>query len=392
MKKIKWPIIIFFFFLIALIVRIVTYEGFVPFGDRGRYWDHTHLTKDQWKDIRGVSYRFDKDGHLQNGWLEEDGKTMYLKSGLPVRGAAQIDGKEYYFDEKAAMKTGMIEVDGHWRFYDDDGPRRTGWITYEGETYFMGKKDRTTGWMEDKGRRYYFDREGRMVTGWFVLGGNRYLFDKKGALITNKWHQEDANTYFLAGDGHAVSGKVKIKGQIYLFSDDCLLLRNQWLGNSYADEDGKMVRNTNIHGLPVDARGERVFHGDYGDAGCLLIPDTGVQVPLYENEGDDEGQVITDRQNSAVYFTSFRMPVIADHNNQGFEKIKGCIPDVTYAFVLTKNRVNEYQCTKICNGTNTLEDILDDRGVSVDYSGADLCLYTCNEDWRHVTVVFFDEK
>ena len=378
----------------ALVVFLFSYRGWIRLGKKSWYWDHGNYIRDRWEEIDGVRYRFDDKGNLCEGWQKDKSGRSYFTRGIPAVGEKKIDGWDYYFDENGIMQTGFIPADksgGHVFFYDQEGKKKTGWVESDGAKYYFSPDGMETGWQEIDGAVYFFSASGIMKTGWMKEEGNLYCLGPDGVLRTGEWIREDKGTYYVKEDGKAARGKTVIDGKTYLFDSHCLLARNAWVGNSHADRHGIMETNCRVDGLDIDGNGNKVFDGAYGDGGNLYIPSVEVEVPLYKTEGDQHGQDITDRGYSAAMLTSFAMPVIADHKNQGFERIKSCIPDRTKALILTKNQVKVYICTDIVQGSNVEDDILDDQGKSIDYSGADLCLYTCNEDWRHVTIVFFDE-
>ena len=371
------------------------YQGWIPFGKKSRYWDRGHFARDEWEEINGVSYRFDEEGDLCEGWREETAGTSYYRGGLPAVGDTEIDGKDYYFDDQGIMRTGMITMKGSGGktfYYGEDGARQTGWVEQAEGKYYFTEDGMQTGKAEIDGALYCFGKDGILITEPFREGDDRYFPGEDGALRINQWIREDYGTYYAGKDGKAVAGKQDIDGTVYLFGSDGRLIRNRWVGNSHSDSRGVMQTNCMVDGLFLDADGSKVFSGTYGDGGNLFIPSVDVEVPVYKTEGDEHGQEITDRSYSAALLTTFNMPVIADHKNQGFERIKSCMPGKTKALMLTKNKVTEYICEDIIEGSNVEDDILDPDGISIDESGADLCLYTCNEDWQHVTIVYFIKK
>ena len=387
-KIIKFILILFLVLLIPACL-IFSASRFIHVGDRVYYWDHTHILRDTWKVIQGARCRFDSDGSLHEGWFSEKGHKSYLIGGIPVTGVCKTGGREYYFDQDGLMQTGLVPIGDSYAYYGEDGVRKTGWITLSGNTYYFTPDGIKTGWFDYDGARYYFSQKGIMAAGWNKIQGKMYNFDEKGRLRRDGWFEDDYGSYYLHKDGHAATGRTEIGNVSYCFSERGLLLRNKWVGNSFYGSDGSLQTNRDIDGLWVDEKGDKVFYGSYGSGGSLYIPTVQIQVPAYLTPGGSKGQEITDRADSAASLTSFNKPVIADHKNQGFEQIKSCLPATTRAFLLTEDTVTEYICSAICTGTNTEHDILDSSGVSIDDRKADLVLYTCNEDWRHVTIVFF---
>lgn len=380
------------FLLLCGMVFILSYSGFVRIMGHEYYWNHTHFIREQWIKVRRVDCYFGEDGRLYTGWLTQGNERKYLISGIPVTGEFVIKDSEYYFDPDGVMVTGIADTGSGTHYYAENGARKTGWVTLGDDSYYFTDTDMTRGWYDEDNSRYYFSQDGKMVTGWIRIDGNFYYFTDKGKMMRNGWFADGNTDYYLFADGHAACGQTKLDGRIYCFSDTGRLLKNTWTGNSYAGEDGTLQTSCTIDGLRVDKKGRKIYDGDYGDGGSLYIPTLGVKVPAWKTEGGSEGQRITDAANSAALLTSFKMPVIADHKNQGFEAIKSSVPEDTIAFVLTPDSVTEYLCSSIFTGTNVENDILDSTGKSIDGLSSDLCLYTCNENWRHVTIVLFQKK
>ena len=118
-------------------------------------------------------------------------------------------------------------------------------------------------------------------------------------------------------------------------------------------------------------------------AGIFAISSVNVGVKCYYSTQ----QVICDAPDAACLFKVQQHWVIADHNYQGFDKIKGCqVGDVAYG---PDNRV--YRCTSVIKGVNTGSLLTTTDGTRIDnmYPGS-LVAYTCNDNWQDVTIVFFE--
>ena len=119
--------------------------------------------------------------------------------------------------------------------------------------------------------------------------------------------------------------------------------------------------------------------------GRFQIPDVGVDVACYESAE----QSVVDAKDSAAYFYACGHWVIGDHVNQGFGAIKRCeIGDG--AQMVTLQGVEHYTCVGLIQGHNmgTALTDLDYRPIDDLYPDTLVC-YTCNDNWRNVTIVFF---
>ena len=66
----------------------------------------------------------------------------------------------------------------------------------------------------------------------------------------------------------------------------------------------------------------------------------------------------------------------------------------SYAQISTADGyVATYICTRVCtDGRNTQYDLLDEYGISADSSdNCSLLMYTCNQDWEHITLTFWEK-
>lgn len=124
--------------------------------------------------------------------------------------------------------------------------------------------------------------------------------------------------------------------------------------------------------------------------GTWSIPSVGVSTELILFGG----QKAVDKQNTAsadIVGSSLR---IADHNYQGFEAIKKCVPG-TVAYLEGQYGKHEYVCTSIFQGHNVkgLHYLVDYNYIELSNSNPDgITLYTCNENSRNVTIVMFKLK
>ena len=119
--------------------------------------------------------------------------------------------------------------------------------------------------------------------------------------------------------------------------------------------------------------------------GKFSIPSVGLSVNCYASSS----QATVDASNSAAYFYLQEHLVIADHVNQGFNKIKSC-REGTVAYVPYGSGTVEYECVSVMQGINTGTGLTttDGRDIRNVYPGTVMC-YTCNGSWQNITMVFF---
>lgn len=232
----------------------------------------------------------------------------------------------------------------------------------------------------------YYQADGTLAEGLTVIGEKTYYF-VNNAMETGEIQMPD--------------------GTLKAFGEDGAEIIDGWFQDHYFGADGVMMTSAYVDGQFVDMNGNVMTNG-VGDAGRLVIPSVGVDVEVY-NASIDFGvsQAICDAENSAVeFYTGFPheyitdtlepivtvdTPYIGDHKGQGFEAIKSCVPGTEAFIVNTDGTVSRYVCSVVDpNGANTGEEVMDSAGLPLrSDTSCSISLYTCNQDWHHVTVVKF---
>jgi uncharacterized protein YgiM (DUF1202 family) len=126
----------------------------------------------------------------------------------------------------------------------------------------------------------------------------------------------------------------------------------------------------------------------YGTAGRLYV--NGTSVAVY-NDGEAGSQATVNAVDSASMYRIHGTTTICDHVNQGFSAIKGVqVGDECYIEYADGSRL-ELVCIGTDQGHNLLTDLVDHDYKSV-YGAYPIIMYTCNECWQNVTLVFWDIK
>ena len=123
--------------------------------------------------------------------------------------------------------------------------------------------------------------------------------------------------------------------------------------------------------------------------GRFKISSVGVNVGCYASAS----QATVDATDSASYFFGYGHRIIADHNNQGFNGIKSCVVGTKATFTYEDGSVENLVCVGKIQGHNTGEILTDANYNPINdlYPGSIAC-YTCNENWKNITIVFFMEE
>ena len=102
------------------------------------------------------------------GWSKKDGHWLYqLEDGSHIVNEwKQINGTWYRFDKSGLMQTGWVKENGIWYYLNDSGAMQTGWV-------------------KENGIWYYLNQSGSMETGWFTVSDKWYYANESGALAIN---------------------------------------------------------------------------------------------------------------------------------------------------------------------------------------------------------------
>lgn len=78
------------------------------------------------------------------------------------------------------------QVDGIWYFFDGEGHIATSWRQIDGAWYFFNASGAMlTGWVQSGNDWYYLNPSGAMVTGWVQSGNDWYYMSPSGAMLSN---------------------------------------------------------------------------------------------------------------------------------------------------------------------------------------------------------------
>lgn len=124
---------------------------------------------------------------------------------------------------------------------------------------------------------------------------------------------------------------------------------------------------------------------DRGAAGRWSIPGHGVDVACFHSNA----QSVVNDKDSAAMFPYGVQTIICDHWNQGFEGIKSCEPGTKALWTAVDGTESWYVCTEKFNGHNTGKLTDEDYVCVSDRNENGITCYTCNDNYKNVTIVFF---
>lgn len=130
-----------------------------------------------------------------------------------------------------------------------------------------------------------------------------------------------------------------------------------------------------------------------GMIGRLTISDVNLSVALFGCPVYQSSQSIVDKKDSAAYLYAvdyYGYDLIADHNIDGFEKMKSSVVGKTIAVIDYGTYTQKYICTANFTGWNNGSALIDNNGN--DISGTNdggITMYTCNAISGSVTITFW---
>ena len=379
-----------------------------------------------WEMIDGTVYYFDSDGIRQSGWLQlEDGKYYLEEDGARVTGWKEIGGSRYHFDADGAMQTGWVNIDGAWYMLadsgemltgdqteggksyhlNDDGTRYYGWLdTEEGKRYYLESGEAAEGWTEIDGEHYYFGDDFLLRTGFVLIDDEVYYLEEDGT-IQEGWHEavRDHEDEDSEEDGSEEEGS----GDEDAGDEDAGNGDAEGEDSGSEDGDGEDTEGEDAESEDaiLDDYGYEAFYvlddgcvldfdGEAGDFGRLLIRNAGIDVAVYTAKEREDYQKIVDKEDSAVAVKERRdiEYVIADRRSQGFDLTEIKEGDSAY-LIRGRADIMKYTCSKVCIGTNTGEDVVDDEENSLfRQNEGGLCAYSSagQDDPAKVVVTFWD--
>lgn len=339
----------------------------------------SHLETGGWsrETDAGWQYYSRKTGRLvESGWVEDNGKTYYIKDKYMVSGWQKIEDKWFYFrvdidqdgvEHGGDMKTGWQELYNKWYYLNNS--MKTGWLKIGKKKYYLEPETddcrngyMVTGWKEIDNEWYYFksnivdghERAGQMVTGWLTINEKKYYFRSSGRMETG-WSTIDGKCYYFEASGGMVTGWQEIEGEKYFFYDDgrmakSILLIDEngiswWADNNgvcsekeieeYTLDQVKNTRNRNkIKTLQPDI--QPYIIGFIMEAE-ILYPDIVItdafrsveeQNALYEKGRTKPGKIVTNAKGGSSYH-NYGLAIdvvrihdnIADYENTDYKKL-----------------------------------------------------------------------
>ena len=200
------------------------------------------VTRNHWKKIAGVWYRFDENGIMISNAVYDD--YLFKSSGaLAENSWVKIADKWYYGNQEGKInRDKWAKIDGLWYRFDESGVMLSATI-YKDHLLKTSGAMAENAWAKLEDKWYYATTSGKIIRDkWEKISGSWYYFNKDGVLLSSQWKEK----YYLKDSGAMAKSEwifdEKYKSWFYLKSDGTYA-ENQWVGSYYLKSFGYMAKN-----------------------------------------------------------------------------------------------------------------------------------------------------
>ncbi|MFS8999357.1 glucosaminidase domain-containing protein [Streptococcus infantis] len=242
------------------VVEVVNKEGWQKENNQWRYYEDNQPVSN-WKKIAGVWYYFNQDGIMLSNTIFND-YLLNNSGALAESSWVKIDNQWYYATEDGKVtRNNWKKIAGVWYRFDESGTMlsatiyndyllktsgamaENSWVKIADKWYYAtedGKVTRNT-WKKIAGVWYRFDESGTMLSNTIY---NDYLLKSSGAMVENSWLKLEDKWYYATESGKIIRDKwEKISGTWYYFNKDGDMLSSQWKSKYYLKDSGAMAEN-----------------------------------------------------------------------------------------------------------------------------------------------------
>ena len=200
------------------------------------------VTRNNWKKIAGVWYRFDENGIMISNAVYDD--YLFKASGVLAENSwVKIGDKWYYGNQEGKInRDKWAKIDGLWYRFDESGAMLSATI-YKDYLLKTSGAMAENAWAKLEDKWYYATTSGKIIRDkWEKISGLWYYFNKDGVMLSNQWKEK----YYLKDSGAMAKSEwifdEKFKSWFYLKSDGTYA-ENQWVGSYYLKPFGYMAKN-----------------------------------------------------------------------------------------------------------------------------------------------------
>ena len=200
------------------------------------------VTRNNWKEIAGVWYRFDENGIMISNAVYDD--YLFKASGVLAENSwVKIGDKWYYGNQEGKInRDKWAKIDGLWYRFDESGTMLSATI-YKDYLLKTSGAMAENAWAKLEDKWYYATASGKIIRDkWEKISGSWYYFNKDGVMLSSQWKEK----YYLKDSGAMAKSEwifdEKYKSWFYLKSDGTYA-ENQWVGSYYLKSFGYMAKN-----------------------------------------------------------------------------------------------------------------------------------------------------
>ena len=200
------------------------------------------VTRNNWKEIAGVWYRFDENGIMISNAVYDD--YLFKASGVLAENSwVKIGDKWYYGNQEGKInRDKWAKIDGLWYRFDESGTMLSATI-YKDYLLKTSGAMAENAWAKLEDKWYYATTSGKIIRDkWEKISGSWYYFNKDGDMLSSQWKEK----YYLKDSGAMAKSEwifdEKYKSWFYLKSDGTYA-ENQWVGSYYLKPFGYMAKN-----------------------------------------------------------------------------------------------------------------------------------------------------
>ena len=200
------------------------------------------VTRNTWKKIAGVWYRFDENGIMISNAVYDD--YLFKSSGAIAENSwVKIADKWYYGNQEGKInRDKWAKIDDLWYRFDESGVMLSATI-YKDHLLKTSGAMAENAWAKLEDKWYYATTSGKIIRDkWEKISGSWYYFNKDGVMLSSQWKEK----YYLKDSGAMAKSEwifdEKYKSWFYLKSDGTYA-ENQWVGSYYLKSFGYMAKN-----------------------------------------------------------------------------------------------------------------------------------------------------
>lgn len=242
------------------VVEVVNKEGWQKENNQWRYYEDNQPVSN-WKKIAGVWYYFNQDGIMLSNTIFND-YLLNNSGALAESSWVKIDNQWYYATEDGKVtRNNWKEIAGVWYRFDENGIMISNAV-YDDYLFKASGALAENSWVKIGNKWYYGDQEGKINRDkWAKIDGLWYRFDESGtmlsatiykdyllktsgAMVENAWAKLEDKWYFATASGKIIRDKwEKISGSWYYFNKDGVMLSSQWKEKYYLKDSGAMAKS-----------------------------------------------------------------------------------------------------------------------------------------------------